>query len=258
MKFQTNSYINSSNNKSLDSKNNEKLDFLYGYSVVLPALEQKRRNLVRLFYQETTFSKKQDRQIVNLSKESSIPVVKADKQELNRLVDNRPHQGVVLKASRINPTPIKFLGGYFNESYEIIESNTNSTTICQKSLKNPLLPFWLALDQIVDPQCEGFSILLIFFNKHGVGIEFRSHFKLSSVPRIAKASSGALEIMDLFEVGSLTKFLENSSKNGWIIYGADALEGPKRHNDNFISVNELLLTQSITQNPIILELDKIS
>ncbi|CAJ0751756.1 1984_t:CDS:2, partial [Entrophospora sp. SA101] len=95
--------------------NNEKLDFLYGYSVVLPALEQKRRNLVRLFYQETTFSKKQDRQIVNLSKESSIPVVKADKQELNRLVDNRPHQGVVLKASRINPTPIKFLGGYFNE-----------------------------------------------------------------------------------------------------------------------------------------------
>ncbi|CAH1758107.1 6062_t:CDS:2 [Entrophospora sp. SA101] len=170
MKFQTNSYINSSNNKSIDSKNNEKLDFLYGYSVVLPALEQKRRNLVRLFYQETTFSKKQDRQvhglfftsssstrmaiekIVNLSKESSIPVVKADKQELNRLVDNRPHQGVVLKASRINPTPIKFLGGYFNESYEIIESNTNSTTICQKSLKNPLLPFWLALDQIVDPQ----------------------------------------------------------------------------------------------------------
>ncbi|CAG8456787.1 15645_t:CDS:2 [Acaulospora colombiana] len=67
----------------------------------------------------------------------------------------------------------------------------------------------------------------------------------------AKASSGALEIMDVYDVDDLAKFLNNSSKNGWVTYGTVAVNNCNNENSsNLISVNDL--SQPLTQHPAIL------
>ncbi|CAG8554451.1 15927_t:CDS:2 [Acaulospora morrowiae] len=136
------------------NKQDEQIDFLYGLSVVIPALEQRRRKLYRLFYHEVIdFRKKSGNsldKIISLANEAKVPVVKATKWELNELVENRPHQGVVLKASRITPLNITCLGKPTDESYQLIQSNESIINISISSSEK--WPLWLALDQVVDPQ----------------------------------------------------------------------------------------------------------
>ncbi|CAG8743760.1 14670_t:CDS:2, partial [Funneliformis caledonium] len=75
----------------------EDFDYLYGLSVVLPALEQKRRKFYRLFIQEgILFRRKESRtipeKIKSLADEANIPIIETTKDELNKLLkDDRPN-----------------------------------------------------------------------------------------------------------------------------------------------------------------------
>ncbi|CAG8743756.1 14669_t:CDS:2, partial [Funneliformis caledonium] len=94
-------------------------------------------------------------------------------------------------------------------------------------------PFWLALDQVVDPQNLGAIISA----------------PLSAVT--TKASSGALEIMDVYNVDDLSNFLNESSQNGWMIYGAVSnVESNNISIKSAISIDEL--KNPLSHNPIIL------
>lgn len=67
----------------------------------------------------------------------------------------------------------------------------------------------------------------------------------------AKASSGALETMDVYDVDNLTSFLNCSLQNDWIIYGAVSnSESRNNSNKSSVSINEL--NDPLSKNPVIL------
>lgn len=75
-------------------------DHVYGLSSVLAALRSKKRSVMGTLYilesdEKKTTQKKDSRlmdEILQLSKESKIYVVSADKGRLNNLTDNKTHQ----------------------------------------------------------------------------------------------------------------------------------------------------------------------
>lgn len=66
----------------------------------------------------------------------------------------------------------------------------------------------------------------------------------------SKASSGALELMDVYDVDNLANFLNCSSQNNWIIYGAVSNFNSNNSNKNSISINEL--NNPLSKHPVIL------
>jgi len=67
----------------------------------------------------------------------------------------------------------------------------------------------------------------------------------------SKASSGALEIMDVYDVDNLTNFLNCSSQNNWIIYGAISnYDSRNNSSKSSISINEL--NDPLSKNPVVL------
>ncbi|RIA83378.1 Alpha/beta knot methyltransferase [Glomus cerebriforme] len=234
------------NNVYKRSPKQQKVDFdyLYGLSVVLPALEQKRRKFHRLFVQEGFL----------FPNELNIPIIKTTKNELNKLLkDNRPHQGIILKASKLEPIKIACLGKQQSDKithvrYQVIKPSNSPITLDIPT--NGTRPFWLALDQVVDPQNLGAIIRsAYFFGVNGLVMCSKNSAPLSAVT--AKASSGALEIMNVYDVDNLSNFLNCSSQNDWIIYGAvSSFESKNNSNKSSISINEL--NDPLSKNPVIL------
>ncbi|RKP35228.1 Alpha/beta knot methyltransferase, partial [Dimargaris cristalligena] len=84
-------------------------------------------------------------------------------------------------------------------------------------------PCWLALDSIMDPQNLG-SILrsAYFFGVDGVVVCSRNSAPLG--PVVAKASSGALECVELYSTSTLPRFLKRCVETGWTTMGATCTE----------------------------------
>ncbi|EXX61300.1 uncharacterized protein OCT59_006588 [Rhizophagus irregularis] len=249
-----NYYRNDLYKRSSPKLQKEDFDYLYGHSVVLPALEQKRRKFHRLFVQESfIFRKKESRiipeKILSLANEANIPIVKAAKDELNKLLkDDRPHQGIILKASKLKPIKIACLGRQSDKMYQVIKPYESPLNISYIS-SNGTLPFWLALDQVVDPQNLGAIIRsAYFFGVNGLVLCSKNSAPLSAFT--SKASSGALELMDVYDVDNLANFLNCSSQNNWIIYGAVSNFNSNNSNKNSISINEL--NNPLSKHPVIL------
>ncbi|CAG8693560.1 20388_t:CDS:2 [Rhizophagus irregularis] len=233
-----NYYRNDLYKRSSPKLQKEDFDYLYGHSVVLPALEQKRRKFHRLFVQESFI----------FPNEANIPIVKAAKDELNKLLkDDRPHQGIILKASKLKPIKIACLGRQSDKMYQVIKPYESPLNISYIS-SNGTLPFWLALDQVVDPQVRLFQLSAYFFGVNGLVLCSKNSAPLSAFT--SKASSGALELMDVYDVDNLANFLNCSSQNNWIIYGAVSNFNSNNSNKNSISINEL--NNPLSKHPVIL------
>ncbi|KAL1918870.1 uncharacterized protein VTP21DRAFT_2892 [Calcarisporiella thermophila] len=209
--------------RSFSQKSNRQdkhIDYLYGHTVAIPALEQGRRAIHELLLFEGKAHLKKEKniieKIVNLAKEKGIPIIKTDKGELNNLTNNRPHQGVVLKASPLKSTPIQFLGKIERTNY--ITHGVEEHEFTMPEVGQPL---WLALDEIQDPQNLGAILRTAhFFGIDGIVICSKNSAPLS--PVVSKASAGALEVMSLHHTKSLLQFLSRSAEQGWTIVGAMA------------------------------------
>jgi 21S rRNA (GM2251-2'-O)-methyltransferase len=72
----------------------------------------------------------------------------------------------------------------------------------------------LALDEVWDPQNFGALLRSSFFLKcDGVVTCAKNSAPLS--PAVSKASAGAMELMTIYSVDNMMKFLDNSRENGW-------------------------------------------
>lgn len=152
-------------------------DHVYGVSSVLSALKAKKRQTLDTVYIQETDEKKTTQkkdasllsEILSIAKANNIHAVAVDKGRLNNLTDSKPHQGVVLKASPRNPIEISALSAPNNTSsgyYEALprinkrgseqdrEKNKSSTAAASIQFKTPesRMPFWIALDEVQDPQ----------------------------------------------------------------------------------------------------------
>eukprot|EP00271_Cylindrocystis_brebissonii_P020072 TRINITY_DN6495_c0_g2_i1.p1 TRINITY_DN6495_c0_g2~~TRINITY_DN6495_c0_g2_i1.p1 ORF type:complete len:1881 (+),score=352.69 TRINITY_DN6495_c0_g2_i1:121-5763(+) len=83
------------------------------------------------------------------------------------------------------------------------------------------LPVWVALDEVVDPQNLG-AILRSshFLGAEGVVVCTKNSAPLSAV--VGKASSGAMETMEIRSCRNMSRFLQRSADAGWLVVGASA------------------------------------
>ena len=184
-------------------------DFLYGVSPVLTALRCQRRSFDALYLQETMGldtkgkSKADLREIDKLAEELGIEILRRDKGTLNGMCRNRPHQGLVLRASPLEYTPMQALPD-------------------PKVAVDGQPPLWLALDEVTDPQNMGALLRSAFFlGADGVLVSQKNSCSLT--PTVSKASAGAMELMEVHAARNLPRTLEAAREAGWAVVGA-ALE----------------------------------
>ncbi|CEP17402.1 hypothetical protein [Parasitella parasitica] len=222
----------------------ESWDHIYGVSSVLSALKAgKRQTMDTVYIQESDEKKttlKKDStlmsQVLDLAKAANVRAIAVDKGRLNNLTDNKLHQGVMLKASPRIPVEIRALSHVVDHAYEALprvnkrgsqedrEKQQNETSLSIKlQTATYRAPFWIALDQVQDPQNLG-SIMrtAYFFGVDGVLLCSKNSAPLS--PAVSKVSSGAIEMMDIYSTPNLVKFLKDSHTNGWEIIGTAAGE----------------------------------
>lgn len=176
-------------------------DLLYGINPVLLSLRNHSRDRYEaLFVQQRSESSNRKRdndmaveEIHRLAMTYGLRVYTVPKGELNNLTDNRPHQGVVLRAAAMQ-----------------FSDMTTMPAVTEG--------VWLALDEVADPQNLG-SLLRSahFLQCAGVLVCKRNSARLS--PVVSKASAGALELMTVHGVASMPRFLKGAKERGWSIWG---------------------------------------
>lgn len=180
---------------------------LYGVGPVLAALSAKTREFYALYVQEglslsSNNRKKKDKKgyekVLKMAENMGISIKETSKHDLNMVVGNRPHQGLVLDASPLEMVKIK-------------ELDPISADEDQASL-------WVALDEVTDPQNLGAIIRsAYFFGASGVVLCAKNSAPLSGV--VSKASAGSLELVELRYCNNMMQFLVSSAENGWRVLG---------------------------------------
>lgn len=189
-------------------------DLLYGVTPVLRALESMRRGrFVQLFAQERGRcgtngpARKADNdaaveRIMRIVTSRGIEVQRVSKGDLNVLSHNRPHQGLVLQAGKLDYIELKKMRDV------------------QPDARNEKggVPCYLVLDEVSDPQNVGALLRsALFLGADGVIVCKRNSCGLTAV--VSKASAGALEVMDVHGVASMPRFLKAAGESGWRIVG---------------------------------------
>jgi len=180
---------------------------IYGVGPVLAALSAQRREFYALYLQEgldlsNNNRKKKDKKgfekVLRMAEKIGLSIREASKHDLNMVVDNRPHQGLVLDASPLEMVKVKELD-----------------PISKEEGKGSL---WVALDEVTDPQNLGAIIRsAYFFGASGVVLCAKNSAPLTGV--VSKASAGALELMELRYCKNMMQFLVTSAENGWRVLG---------------------------------------
>lgn len=180
---------------------------IYGVGPVLAALSAGRREFYTLYVQEaldlsSNNKKKKDKKgfekVLRIAEKIGLSMKAISKHDLNMIVDNRPHQGLVLDASPLEMVRIKELDPVSTEE----EKGT----------------LWVALDEVTDPQNLGAIIRSsYFFGATGVVLCAKNSAPLSGV--VSKASAGSLELMELRYCKNMMQFLASSAENGWRVLG---------------------------------------
>jgi tRNA G18 (ribose-2'-O)-methylase SpoU len=170
-------------------------DHVYGIASARLAITRGKRVITELLVQEDNKitdknDKKSAAELLKMANEKSIKIREFPKHDLNLLADNKPHQGFILRA-----TPIEI------ENLELLE-------------KSEIFKCVLALDELMDPQNLGALLRTSYY----LGVEKvivcgKNSAPLS--PTVSKASSGALEVLEVFSTDNMMKFLEKSQLNGW-------------------------------------------
>lgn len=217
-------------------------DLLYGVAPVLAALEHGRREFYALFVQDRSTGRSStgtstasgnsgrklanmqaDKEIQQLAKAMDIPIIPANKGELNVLSGDRPHQGYVLQSSALEyeelsrlEVPREFRREDQDDSGSIINSDGDSTVADRSKLQPPV---WLVLDEVSDPQNFGALLRSAFFLGAAGVIACRRNSS-ALTPVVSKASAGALEWMNVKGIASMPRFLRSSRERGWHIVGA--------------------------------------
>ncbi|CAK9304279.1 unnamed protein product [Gordionus sp. m RMFG-2023] len=139
------------------------------------------------------------------------------RQRLNELSCNRPHQGIVLDVS-----PVKFV----------------SLQISDLFLPNKA-EIWLYLYNIKDPMNLGAILRSSFYFGIGKVIVSENSCPLTNV--VSKASAGALEVMDIYQVHDSYKFLKMLKELGWQIITTQAFK--KNNHKSTLVTNNLTCLQ---------------
>jgi tRNA G18 (ribose-2'-O)-methylase SpoU len=217
-------------------------EFLYGTHVVKAALQSGRRKLYKLYIYQGVNSQgeevEQDNSIYKLALAAGVAVsrVRGDWERLlNKMSEQRPHNGYVLEASPVPKLPVTALeklegpaeGFDVQLGHQSVEELAiNSTFNIHGSLatlkivsRTQRYPFILMLDRIRDPGNLGSIIRSAYF----LGVEaivMIEHGTAPIGPVALKSSASAAEYLPLLMVKNEHAFMRKSQENGWKFFAA--------------------------------------
>ena len=200
---------------------------VFGRNPVLAMLAANRREEISGVWIQEGSDASRDRALLKAVEARGITPEYASKHDLNMLVGGdgrRPHNGVVADASPLTPTPIDSLplpAEWATDRDRADDNRPSDADDDDRSTTTTIAPpVWLALDEIVDPQNLGAVLRSAhFLGVAGVVVCAKNSAPLS--PVVSKASSGALERMDVRSVGVMPRFLRRCAEEGWDVFGAD-------------------------------------
>ena len=167
--------------------------FIVGQHAVLEALKNPKRKVLKVFLTEES-KKNIHRKSPNKNLLREVKVYFKTKKELDKYStkENLLHQGYVAEIEHLEKPILK----------EFIKEKKNITLVC--------------LDGVTDPRNIGALIRsATSFNIDGIIIKERHYPSESKL--MYKASSGAIEYMNIFEVSNINSTLKNlKDKNFWI------------------------------------------
>uniref|UniRef100_A0A8C2U7J0 rRNA methyltransferase 1, mitochondrial n=1 Tax=Coturnix japonica TaxID=93934 RepID=A0A8C2U7J0_COTJA len=175
-------------------------EILFGVAPCSMALSQARRDLFRLFLKQSVGPQRLvSSELVLQAAARGVPVLHVGRRELDELCGGRVHQGVCLEA-----TPLR---------YKRMEEDEGSDG---ESTNRQLL--WLVLEQIQDPMNLGALLRSAYF----LGVDRVVTSRRNScplTPTVSKASSGAMEVFDVYSTDDLRSFLKAKAAEGWEVVG---------------------------------------
>jgi len=138
--------------------------------------------------------------IISMARERNIPIIEAEKAQLERISNNSNHQGVVAYAT----------------DFKYCEIND----IIQKAADLGEKPFIVIIDGVSDPRNLGAIIRTADASGvHGIIIPKRSSCTMTSA--VNKSSAGAVEFASVARVTNISSAIEELKKQNIWIYGAD-------------------------------------
>jgi len=175
-----------------------KPEMLYGANTAEEILKSGRRKVYRLYVSEGSLEGKA-KLIVSMARKAGCPVDFMNPRSLDHMAKGGNHQGVILEVEPVQ---------------------TLSLSEALARIKDPKRTVWAGVDGITDPMnlgaiirsaaCFGVSAIILP-ERRTVGL----------TPSAQKTASGAIEKVDMVEVGNLNQtIIELKKKNFWI-YGAD-------------------------------------
>ncbi|XP_010179360.1 PREDICTED: rRNA methyltransferase 1, mitochondrial, partial [Mesitornis unicolor] len=178
-------------------------EILFGIAPCSLALLQSRRNLFRLFLKQTSGSRRLVMsEFVLQATARGVPVHYVKRRELDALCRGQVHQGVCLEA-----TPLHF---------KRLEEAEKPDLGGEESPNQQLI--WLVLEQIQDPMNLGALLRSAYF----LGVDRVVASQRNScplTPTVSKASSGAMEVFDVYSTDDLRSFLKAKAAEGWEVVG---------------------------------------
>lgn len=191
-----------------ESKDDRHYEVVFGISPCLLALTVGRRKAFQLLVKEGDVSHRTS--VIKVCEEAhrrGVQVKRVSKKHLDRICPERVHQGVCLKAS-----PLSYLAG-----------ETAFTSI----KRSGMIPLWLVLDRIQDPMNLGAILRSAYF----LGVDRVAtslHNSCPLTPIVSKASSGAMEVIDIYGYESLEEMLKLKVTQGWHVVGTVGAETEDR------------------------------
>ena len=190
--------------------------FIVGQHAVIEALKNPKRKVLRVFLTEES-KKNIHRKSPKKNLLNDVKVYFKTKKELDKYSnkENLLHQGYVAEVEHLEKQILK----------DFIKEKKNINLVC--------------LDGVTDPRNIGSLIRsAVSFDVDGIIIKERNFPSESKL--MYKASSGAIEYINIFEVSNINSTLKNLREKNFWVYGFDA-EGEKDFTDIKWEGNNILL-----------------
>ncbi|KAK3527349.1 hypothetical protein QTP86_021948 [Hemibagrus guttatus] len=177
-------------------------EMVFGVAPCLLALTQGKRKLTQLYVKRSEGRQRESvEKVCEEAVRRGVPIKHITKREMEKMTGCAVHQGLCLKAS-----PLSF---FTKEKSSNEQVNWGSGNPC---------PLWLILDRVQDPMNLG-SVLrsAYFLGVDRVASSIRNSCPLT--PVVSKASSGVMEIMDVYGYENLADIIKTKIKQGWQAIG---------------------------------------
>ncbi|XP_054715587.1 rRNA methyltransferase 1, mitochondrial-like [Uloborus diversus] len=180
-------------------------EILFGIHSIHLALLERRRKFHCLFVRKTSSLDDNENalrrhKIIGIAEHMKIPIKFVDNEGLKYLAPNAVHQGICLD---VGPLPLLKW-----------EECRLSDQVSEDSLH-------LVINEILDPMNVGAIIRsAYYFGVRELFMTIGNSCRLS--PTVSKASSGSLEVMNIYHVDNLENFIKTRKSHGWSVFSTVA------------------------------------